>query len=96
MVQYIQDIFGVSAANTGILFGGITLTTVITGSIIGGKFLDYTIRKKHESSNEILMCSTSTYISMVFIALASIPAVALAFIKQLPFCVILVIGLILL
>jgi len=94
MIEYIQETFGTSTTNTGILLGGITLITVIGGNVAGAVVLDRLLVQKGCIS-EILMCEISTKIALLFSFVSIGPALFIPFIKQLPlFCVFVVVGLI--
>jgi len=88
LIQYMMDIYNKGATTSGIILGLLTLFSIIIGNIVGGTILDK-ILEKRKQTNEIEMCTTAIFVSLVCFIWMS-PGVFMVFTSELwVFCIVL-------
>jgi len=83
MIEYIQEVFKLSLTIAGTLFGILTSTTSLVGTVLGSIILDL-IMKKQESSTLLVRCQVATKVTGLFVVLGICLGLIMPFARKLP------------
>jgi len=83
MIEYIQEVFKLSLTIAGTLFGILTSTTFLVGTVLGSIILDLDMEKQ-EISTLLVRCEVATKVTGIFVVLGMCLGLIMPFARNLP------------